>query len=297
MTDREAWLAKRRETMPDGGPRIQASELPTILWGDQLSLYLDKIGQGEDFDSLLLQRGRRWEAVVADEYAQQTGRPVRDLGAFVIQQHPTLEWMGATLDRVTLMATAELMPDTTDLTGYWPGPLQIKVALGRAREWEAGPPLAVLTQVQAEIACFGSTWGAIAALTNYFAPLQVFDVERDDEFFALALPHVEEFRDRVKRRIPPEPRSSDALPALRRLYGAGSGETIQLDQTGQALVVEWERALEASDSASEWAASCRARLLGLMAGASWAKLPDGSTLVQKKHGNGLTLKREWWRRR
>lgn len=284
---RDEWLAKRRETMPDGGPRVQASELPTILWGDQLSLYLDKIGQGEDFDSLLLQRGRRWEAVVAEEYAQQTGRFLTDPGAFVIQQHPTIPWLGATLDRLTT---------TRDSPSYW-CPLQIKVAMGRAREWEAGPPLAVLTQVQAEIACFGSTWGAIAALTNYFAPLQVFDVERDDEFFALALPHVEEFRDRVRRRVPPEPKSSDAIPALRRLYGTGNGETIELDRRGQALVVEWERALEAEDSAKEWAAECRARLLGLMAGASWAKLPDGSTLTKRKHGNGLTLKREWWRRR
>lgn len=303
---REEWLAKRRETMPDGGPRIQASELPTILWGDQLSLYLDKIGQGEDFDSLLLQRGRRWEAVVADEYAQQTGRPVRDLGAFVIQQHPTIEWMGATLDRVTNHEDVRINHslikfEVHDFARSWPergAPLQIKVALGRAKEWEAGPPLAVLTQVQAEIACFGSTWGAIAALTNYFAPLQVFDVERDDEFLGLALPHVEEFRDRVKRRIPPEPKSGGALPALRRLYGTGNGETIELDQSGQALVVEWERALEAEDSAKEWAAECRARLLGLMAGASWAWLPDGlSALVQKKHGNGLTLKREWRTRR
>lgn len=303
--NRDEWLAKRRETMPDGGPRVQASELPTILWGDQLSLYLDKIGQGEDFDSLLLQRGRRWEAVVADEYAQQTGRPVRDLGAFVIQQHPTIPWLGATLDRTTrgpgeahgwMSSDGLTRPCAVSLMPWCP--LQIKVALGRPKEWEAGPPLAVVTQVQAEIACFGSMWGAIAALTNYFAPLQVFDVERDDEFLALALPHVEEFRDRVRRRIPPEPRSSDALPALRRLYGAGNGETIDLDQTGQALVVEWERALEASDSASEWAAECRARLLGLMAGASWAWLPDGlSALVQRKHGNGLTLKREWRTRR
>ena len=301
--NRDEWLAKRRETMPDGGPRVQASELPTILWGDQLSLYLDKIGQGEDFDSLLLQRGRRWEAVVAEEYAQQTGRFLTDPGAFVIQQHPTIPWLGATLDRVVrweLFAVHEIAPFEVRLgpvTEMSSAPLQIKVAMGRAREWEAGPPLPVLTQVQAEIACFGSSWGAIAALTNYFAPLQVFDVERDDEFLALALPHVEEFRDRVRDRRPPEPRSSDALPALRRLYGTGNGETIELDQSGQALVVEWERALEAEDSAKEWASECRARLLALMAGASWAKLPDGSTLVQKKHGNGLTLKREWWRRR
>lgn len=280
-TTREEWLARRRETMPDGGPRIQASELPFILWGEQLPLYLDKIGLGEDVDSLLMRRGRAWESVVADEYAEQAGRPVRDLGAFVIQQHPAIPWLGATLDRVILR-------------GDYFGPLQIKVAMGRAREWEDGPPLAVLTQVQAEIACFGSSWGAIAALTNYFAPLQAFDVERDDEFLALALPHVEEFRARVRDRRPPEPRSSLALPALRKLYGAGDGTTIEeTDQSWLDLATQWEQAKAAGESASEWASECRARLLGMMAGASFAWLPDGSMLAQKPWGQGSTLRREW----
>lgn len=303
MTEREAWLAKRRETMPDGGPRIQASELPTILWGDSTALYLDKIGMDSDEDSLVMARGRRWEAVVADEYAEQTGRPVMDPGAFVIQQHPEIPWLGATLDRVTMHTNDEwlhlgigkltgnrLEVPRVEIRGV---PIQIKVALGRAREWEAGPPLRVLTQVQAEIACFGSTWGAIAALTHYFAPLQVFDVERDDEFLALALPHVEEFRDRVRRRIPPEPRSSDALPALRRLYGAGDGTTVELDQTVLELAVQWERAREASDSAWEWVDECKAKLVRAMEGASFARLPDRSLLVLKKHGNGVALRREW----
>lgn len=295
---REEWLARRRETLPDGGPRIQASELPTILWGEQLPLYLDKIGMGGSEDTLLMRRGRAWESVVADEYAQQTGRLVLDLGAFTIQQHPTIPWLGATLDRVVTMT--KWIPETRDgmaVDGPVTCPLQIKVAMGRAREWESGAPLAVLTQVQAEIACFGSTWGAIAALTNYFAPLQTFDVERDDEFLALALPVVEKFRECVRTRTPPEPRSSLALPALRCLYGAGDGSTVELDLSAQKLAVQWERAVEARDSAEEWASECRAKLLGMMAGASFARLTDGSMLVLRAWGKGATLRREWHRRR
>lgn len=277
--------------MPDGGPRIQASELPAILWGEQLPLYLDKIGQGESFDSLLMRRGRAWESVVADEYAEQTGRPVRDVGAYVIQQHPTIPWLGATLDRVTQIL------DNSDPAAHDGSPLQIKVAMGRAAEWEHGPPLAVQTQVQAEIACWGSIWGAIAALTNYFAPLQTFDIERDDEFLTLALPHIEEFRDRVRLRIPPEPRSSLALPALKRMYGTPSGETITPGPEATAWVANWERAKTAQAASEEWKLESEAKLRALMAGASWARLDDGSLLMLSRRKDGVTvLKHEHPRR-
>lgn len=298
MTTRAEWLARRRETCADGGPRIQASELATILFGEQLPLYLDKIGLGEDQDSLLLRRGRAWEAVVADEYATQTGRPVLDLGAFEIQQHPTIPWLGATLDRVTgrprqsqpsrFAMNIDVHPFNGSEDG---GPVQIKVALGRRQEWEFGPPLSVLIQVQCEIACAGASWGAIAALTNYFAPLQTFDVERDDEFLELALPRVEEFRDRVRRRIPPEPTSSLALPALKRLYGATNGRTLTLGPEASKLVLEWEQAKHAEGEAEEARKTSEAKIRAMLGGATFGRMDDGSLLALTTRKDGVTVLR------
>lgn len=287
--NREQWLEARRNL-------VTASDAAAILGldsrRDALEVYCGKLGIADDEDNAAMEFGREAEELVARGYAKLSGRrawnPCQP-GEYRILIHPEHPWLGASIDRLT----------TDDPCGvHVCVPLECKVQhYVRRDEWEPEPPMEYQCQLQIQIAVMGVGSGVLAAAFGW-PPRPHFAVCRaDPEFFDLAVPKLLAFHEAVKNRIPPEPRSSDALPALRRLYGTGNGETIELDQAGQALVVEWERALEASDSASEWASECRARLLGLMAGASWAKLPDGSTLVQKKHGNGLTLKREWWRRR
>lgn len=287
------WLAARRLPCDDGMVPIHASEVAEILFGEPLNVYALKLGH-EIEDSYLLRRGRRMEGVIAEEYAEQTGRPVRDLGAFTVQQHASVMWLRATLDRVTTQRRTWNCGDPwIDIEAR--APLQIKLALGSAHEWRDGPPMRYEVQVQFEIACYGSAWGSLCGMIGP-GPLAVHDLERDDELVALAIPKLQEFRERVRDGIPPEPRSSAALDVAKRLW-AGSGDTITLaDPSVLDLVAAWERARSIMDSAEEWRQESDARIRVLMTDASAAWLPDGSLLTRRKRGRGESIVREFPRR-
>jgi hypothetical protein len=266
---------------------IHASEVGEILFGEPLTVYASKMGV-ETEDSYLMRRGLRMEDAIADEYAEQTMRTVTKPSPYEIQRHPTIPWLRSTCDRFTVRYE-------------WPagrrsdGPLELKLAVGSYADWKDGPPLRHQIQVQIQVACARSQWGALAGLLGP-GPLQTFDLERDDEFLALALPHIEEFRDRVRLRIPPEPRSSLALPALKRMYNSENGETITPGPEAAELVERWERARTAQAASEEWKFESEAKLRALMAGASWARLEDGSLLVLSRRKDGVTVLKHEHRR-
>jgi putative phage-type endonuclease len=278
VTTRQDWLARRREL-------ITASDVAAILGEDThrgaLAAYAEKVGGLEVEDSLPMRRGRRWEGVIAEEYAEQTGREVRDLGPFVIQQHPTIPWLGATLDRVTLR-------------GDYFGPLQIKMVLGSAQDWRDGAPAAYQIQCQIEAACFGSSWCSLAGLIGP-GPLAVYDFERDDEFLRLALPKLEEFRERVLRRDPPP---ADATPgtsaAARRLWAVGDGKTVALDEHAQAVadVMLYRQACADEDECA--AGLAEVELRRRLEGASFGALPDGRFVRLRQFKNEKHRRLDIW---
>lgn len=312
---REKWLEARRAPLPDGGPPIHASEVAAILGYDHrrdpVHVYLDKIGEGESEETEVMARGRDFEDAIARAYVRQTGRAVRDLGAYEIQQHPAIPWLRATLDRVTWASEqigdlpGELrgnmkIVECAEIMKLGPRPLQIKLAGGSAEEW-AGPepPLRYQVQVQVEIACYGSSWGALAALTSMYRPLVTFDLERRDSFIEAALPHLEAFRDCVRRRVPPEPKSAAGLEPIKRLYGPpdDDAETPVLDDEALAHANTWEAAKADRATAEDQAKEAEAYLRWRMAGAEWGKLPDGSFLRVAARRDGVTILNRWRPRR
>jgi putative phage-type endonuclease len=266
------WLAARREL-------ITASDVAAVIGEDPrrgaLAVYAAKVGDIEQDETVPMRRGRRFEGAIADEYADQTGRPVSDLGAYVIQRHPDIPWLGATLDRVTVGSGSTPAPADCD------APLQIKMAIGSAREWKDGPPLHYVVQVQTEMACFGATWGALAALVGP-GPLAAVDLVRDDAFFAALVPQLERFRWHVEKRIPPE---ADATPgtsaAIRRLWAGEDGQTIALGDEDLALVADWEAAKASKSAAEETVELLGNRLRARLQTASFGALPDGRFLTLK----------------
>lgn len=282
----EQWRAIRREL-------VTASDAAAILGADThrgpLSVYADKVSGIEQEDRLPMRRGRRFEAAIADEYGEQMRRPVEPLRAFEISLHPDLPWLGATLDRLTLGTLQAPDPfggcDTR-------GPLQIKMAIGSASEWsEEDPPLRFVIQVQIEMACYGARWGSLCALTGP-GPLKVHDLERDDAFLAEAIPRLEEFRDRVRRREPPP---ADALPetarALSRLWPADDGSTVLLDRAALDTVNRWEAAQAREQKAAAEAAAATNELHRRLGPAAFGSLPDGSYLSLKTtRRGGYTVK-------
>ena len=302
-SEREQWLALRREL-------LTASDVAPALGMDErrgpLQVYLSKVHGIEAEEKVFMRRGRRFEGAIADEYQEQMGRVVVDLGAFVIQRHPDIPWLGATLDRVTFgsaQSPAPVEENSLPLTAM-PVPLQIKLAIGSAHDWKDEPPTAYLIQVQAEMACYGAPWAALAGLVGP-GPLAVSDHVRNDAFLAVALPKLEEFWQRVQRREPPE---ADALPgttdAIKRVWSRDDGTTIALDHEALALADRWQGARGRTATFEHDAQELENKLRARIAAHSFGALPDGSYLTLTKtdvraHTNTIkahsyrALKRKW----
>lgn len=286
---RSRWLAARREL-------VTASDVAAILGEDPrrgpLAVYCDKLGAEEQQETVPMRRGRRFEDAIAHEYHDQTGRPVGDLPEYEITRHPDLSWLGATLDRTTDGCPAAPDPfggtvaESRDGRVVGRVPLQIKMAIGSARDWEEEPPLGYVVQVQVEMACAGSNWGALAALVGP-GPLATVDLVRDDAFFAALIPALEKFRWHVEKRIPPE---ADAKPgtsaAIRRLWGVPDGATVALPDALD-LVEQWEAAEHRIGAAKHTADELENKLRARLGSASFGALKDGSFLalpLQKRAG-------------
>ena len=95
--DREEWLAKRRGFL---GASDVAAVLGVSPWAGPLDVYLDKIHAVEMQESRAMRRGHAMEPVIADWYAEETGREIQNLGATCFQIHPHIPFLGATLDRL-----------------------------------------------------------------------------------------------------------------------------------------------------------------------------------------------------
>jgi putative phage-type endonuclease len=281
---REQWLQERRRL-------VTASDCAAIIGEDPrrgpLAVYASKVGDIEAEETIPMRRGRRFEAVIAEDYAEQTGRPVAALGEYEITRHPSIPWLGATLDRTTdgCPATPDPFGGTVaeSRNGRVVGrvPLQIKLAIGSAREWKDEPPLGYVVQVQVEMACAASGWGALAALVGP-GPLATVDLVRDDTFFAALVPQLERFRWHVEHRIPPE---ADGKPgtsaAIRRLWAGEDGATVPLDAEAERLVAEWEAAGAREAAAKATGDDLENKLRARMGAASFGALTDGSYLTLK----------------
>ncbi len=281
---REQWLQARREL-------VTASDVAAIIGEDPrrgaLAVYAAKVGDVETAETVAMRRGRRFEAAIADDYADQTGRPVSSLGEYEITRHPDIPWLGATLDRLTGGSPSTPGPSGETVLESRMGrvvgtvPLQIKMAIGSAREWKDEPPLHYVVQVQTEMACYGAAWGALAALVGP-GPLAAVDLVRDDAFFAALVPQLERFRWHVEKRIPPP---ADATPgtskAIRLLWAGEDGATLPLGDEELALVTSWEQAKARVAAAKETSDLIENQLRARLQTASFGALPDGRFLTLK----------------
>lgn len=292
---RARWLAARREL-------VTASDVAAILGHDPrrgaFKVWAEKLGFIEPEDAPWMRRGRRFEAPIAEEYGEETGRPVFAPDPYEIAIHPDVPWLGSTLDRETEGCEASPAPA--------PGraPLELKNVSGlKAKEWRADPPKHFQIQVQVQIACTRAQWASLAAI---IAGLQLVwkDVLRHDRFIANMLPALDRFRWHVRQRIPPE---ADGLPgttaALKALYPPeGDGSTRDLGADALEVVERWEEAKERKRIATAEERAERNRLLALVQSSSLANLPDGTWLRRRsvereayevEETTYSVLKREW----
>lgn len=272
-TEREQWLMRRRGM-------LTASDCAAVLgvspWAGPWAVYQAKVAGDELVETRAMKRGKAFEAAIAQEYEETTMRAVFNLGAFEIQAHPDIPWLGATLDRITAGSERRPAPEGVKSTN---APLEIKLALGSRSEWDDEPPEHYLVQVQIQMAVTGSDWGALCAMVGP-EPLRERDIFAQPEFFAEALPALERFWARVQRHDPPPPDElSGTIGVTKRLYPRESGETIELPVSVLDLVEKWEAAKAAEKDSKEAKDKLGGVLRAMIGTASFGSLADGSLLT------------------
>jgi putative phage-type endonuclease len=280
---RDVWLAARAK----GIGASDAAKLFTDDDGCSLSphgtsytLWLEKTGQitPDVVDSEHTEMGHRLEPVIADIYADRTGRKVVHAGPFCVAVHRRLPFMRATPDRY--------VPEAHDRMGR--GLCQIKNAgWYKAHDWSEGVPLAIQIQVQAEMACTGFDWDSVAVLLGGWE-FRTFDVERDLDFIAVLEDRAAWFWDLVERfkagdmeAAPPVDGSAKTTEALKRLHPKDDGSIVRLPEESLAWLQAMQDAkadAEMAETAARWAEN---KLRAAIGAATWGELPNGRRLSLK----------------
>lgn len=164
--EREAFLSSRLTG-------IGGSDIASLLnegYGCRRRLWYQKTGAEPDEpkrDTAAMKLGRWLEPYIAQEYEQETGRTVEEVG---LQRHDTLGMLIVHVDR---LITSSHRPDK--------GVLEIK-AMGSSAWYEArrgGLVVDYILQVQHGMLCTGLQWGAYAILNRDTGALMQWDVEPD----------------------------------------------------------------------------------------------------------------------
>jgi putative phage-type endonuclease len=274
-TPREQWLLRRREL-------ITASDCAAILGLDPhrrpSDVYLEKIGARVVEETDPMKWGRRLESAIAEGYRDETGRAVlapRD--PFWIDVHPSIPWLGATLDREAQATDAEAVPAPAEGVGV----LELK-ASSDAAAWEDEPPIAYQVQLTIQMACRSRAWGSLAAFLSLYRPVAWVDRVFDKELFDLFVPLLDAFRLAVSKRTPPiEDPNWFSRAAIRLLWPSDTGESIPLTWDAMEFVDAWEAAKAAEAAANKKKEAAEDALRILLRDATTGFLPDGTSLNLK----------------
>jgi putative phage-type endonuclease len=215
------WLALRRTG-------IGSSDAPVIAGerGSVLELWAQKSGLVEpetpDEDTArLFEWGHRLEPVVADWYADTTGRQLQRVNQML--RHPEVAYAFASLDR-RVVGERRLVEIKTTRFG-WTGGEEV--------------PGAVLAQVQHQLWVTGYEVADVAVLTGGSEP-RVHEIPRDDTFIAdLAFLEAEFWGWVMSGTRPPVDGSENARRVLAKLHPRNDGTLLPLTPDVDALVSDW----------------------------------------------------------
>jgi len=275
QAERLQWLENRRKM-------IGASDVAAILgenpFRTNVNVWMDKTGRGKmDFDNDHLKFGRDVEGAIAGLYETRTERPVKDLGATVVQVHHDIPWLGATLDRITTVECPDSV--TRDV------PLELKHVGGiRARkdEWEDDPPSMYQIQVQIQCACYGAPYGVLAGMFPGYQLAWV-DMEYSKDFFETIFPVIDEFWNHyvAKDICPPLLEHDRNIDTMKELYRSDNGETVVLNHDVFQLVQQWEEVKNRRNDSEKKVKEIEAHIRSSIGNATFAALPDGTFLTAK----------------
>jgi len=224
---REDWLAARR--LGIGGS--DASVVVGInKWKSPVALWLEKTGQVAEpdlSDNETIYWGNVLEDVVAAEFARRTGLKVRRRNA--VFQHPKYPFMLANIDR--------------DIVGKNDG-LECKTANAFAKaDWDGeNVPDSYFLQVQHYCAVMGYDGMYIAVLIGGQQFVHKY-IPRDEEVINVLIEAEKAFWQHVIDKTMPAIDGSEAsAEALKRLYPVGNGQVVNLPDTAELWLTQYEKA-------------------------------------------------------
>lgn len=188
MPEQCDFLAERR-TGVGGSDLADLFSIPP--WGCQLKLWRQKRGEKPDREREVtgpMKRGKKLEAIIAEEYAEKTDRVVE---AAEFAQHPDVpQWM---CHRDFVTWGCQRTPTPESIAGS--GPLSIKTANRQVfyQMKREGLSEGYILQLQSEIGVTGAAWGSYAVLWPDNWQLLWFDQKRDDALIGQIREAVEKF--------------------------------------------------------------------------------------------------------
>lgn len=259
----DEWLAKRKEGIGSSDAPVIAGETGSVveLWAEKSGL-VERSAPDDDL-AALFEWGHRLEPVVADWYADATGRALRRVNRMLV--HPHIPWAFASLDRVVV------------------GEKRIVEIKTTRRGWDAGEPVPgnVQAQVQHQLWVTGYDVADVAVLTGGSEP-KVYQIPRDDTFIADLVFLETEFWGWVTSGTrPPMDGSENARRTLSRLHPRNDGTFLPPTADIDRVFFDWMAAKVAKEEAEAKADTLANALRALIGDAdgiegrvSWKKSKD-----------------------
>ena len=217
----DEWLAMRRTGIGSSDAPVIAGERGSVLelWAEKSGLV--DVESPDEETARLYEWGHRLEPVVADWYADHTGRSLQRVNQLL--RHPDIDYAFASLDR-RVVGERRLVEIKTTRFG-WAGGEDV--------------PGHVQCQVQHQLWVTGYDVADVAVLTGGSEP-KVYEIGRDDSFIA-DLAYLEaEFWGWVRTGArPPVDGSENARRVLSRLHPRNDGTYLPLTPELDALVRDW----------------------------------------------------------
>lgn len=219
---RDEWLQVRQTGI---GSSDAAAAVGLNPYKSPLELWMEKTGRGEALPKVdphdeesPMYWGNILEPIVAAHYTKRTGNRVRKINAVLQHPDPDKDWMLANIDR-EVMGAADVQI------------LECKTAgINGARLWKEGVPEYVQLQVQHQLAVTGKRAADVAVLLGG-QHLEIHRIERDEGLIRNLIQLEREFWHHVVSDIPPPADGSESADlALRCLYPADSGSTVDFSQ-------------------------------------------------------------------
>ena len=214
-TDLDVWRKARMSG-------IGASEIGAVMglnpYRSALKVWLTKTGREAEFEGNAKTRwGSRQEALICDDFAEQTGKTLRETGLW---QSNYLRWEIATPDRLIESPFNELV-EAKNVGPY------------SAHHWDCGVPSYCYAQVQQQLDVTGRTRGYVAAAIAGDPP-RVWAIDRDEEFIDRIREAGERFWWHVETDTTP-PVGDAPVPDIAKAHPTQPGTEIELDFEAEVL--------------------------------------------------------------